>query len=438
MTRIAMLALSGLLAGYTAGWSQTPPPPPPPDTCRVTAAADSGLILRELLLDVRARHPALEAARARVRAAGGNRSWAGAIDNPTFGVQLENVRVPGKAPVPMERETMYTAVLPLETIYQRGPRVRQARAELAAARADTSALALQLFLAAARAYYRTALAQLELETVADLAGWLDSVAAYNRLRTREGLAAEADLLRAEVERDRMTAEAAMRAADLAGARAELGEFLPQMDSSPRVAVPVEPLGVMTETAGAASLPRVEALRQRLRAMDAAVAAERSMLIPQFGIMVGAKESVGRTSLVGGLSLPLPLLNRNGGRIDRAKGERDAVAFELAREERAARAALAAATESSRRLSVEAMALGAKTADGGSAYLARAEEVRRIALGAYREGAVPLITVVDAARAWGDARITYYKLLFAQHEAVLAHLVARGIDPLEALAGGTRP
>ena len=440
MTRIASLALTGLLAGFSAGRSQTPPQQQA-DTCRTAAPADSGLSLRDLLIEVRSRHPALEASRARVRAARGNRAWAGAIDNPTFGVQLENVRVPGRLPVPMDRETMYTAMLPLETIYQRGPRVRQAGAELAAARADTSNLALQLALDAAHAYYRTALAQLELETANDLAAWLDSVATYNRVRAREGLAAEADLLRSELERDRMMAEAAMRAADLAGARAGLAEFVPQSNVTPRVAAPAEPLALTADATGSsAPLPRVEALRQRLRAMDASVASERTMLIPQVGFMVGAKESVGRTSLVGGLSLPLPLFNRNGGRIARAKGERDAVAFELAREERAANAFLAAAAESSRRLSAEAITLGAKAPGGGSAFLARAEEVRRIALGAYQEGAVSLITVVDAARAWGDARITYYKLLFAQHEAVLAHFAARGIDPLDALgsAGDTRP
>ena len=420
MTPIALLALAGCLAGRAA-------------------PADSGLTLRSLLLEVRARHPSLEAARARVRAARGTRAWAGSIDNPTFGIQLENVRVPGRPPVPMDRETMYTAMLPLETLYQRGPRVRQAGAELAAARADSGAVGLELALDAARAFYQTALAQLEMETAVELATWLDSVAAYNRVRAQEGLGAEADLLRSELERDRMTAEAGMRAAELAGARARLAEFFPPADSSLRVSPPDIPIREPPDRAGAAAaLPRVEMLRQRLRAMDAAVAAERTMMIPQFGLMVGAKESEGRTSLVGGVSLPLPLLNRNGGRIVRARGERDAAAFELAREERGARSALTAATEASRRLTAETLRIGEKTADGGSAYLTRAEDVRRIALGAYREGAVPLISVVDAARAWGEARITYYKLLFAQHEAVLAHFAARGIDPLEALEGGSRP
>ena len=224
----------------------------------------------------------------------------------------------------------------------------------------------------------------------------------------------------------------MRAAELAGARAGLAEFFPSGGSALRVALPAAPIGATSDSASSgAPLPHLEAMRQRLRAMDAAIGAERTGVIPQFGFMVGAKESAGRTSLVGGISLPLPLLNRNGGGITRAKGERDAVASELVREERAAVATLDATREASRRLSDQAMTLG-------PAYLARAEEVRRIALGAYREGAVPLVMVVDAARAWGEARTTYYKLLFAQHEAVLAHYAARGIDPLEALGGGTRP
>jgi outer membrane protein TolC len=69
----------------------------------------------------------------------------------------------------------------------------------------------------------------------------------------------------------------------------------------------------------------------------------------------------------------------------------------------------------------------------SGFLARADEARRIAIGAYREGAVPIIQVIDASRAWGESRIAYYDLLFAQHESVLDLLYADGRDPRTALA-----
>jgi outer membrane protein TolC len=63
----------------------------------------------------------------------------------------------------------------------------------------------------------------------------------------------------------------------------------------------------------------------------------------------------------------------------------------------------------------------------ASLLSRAEESRRIALGAYREGAVPLFQVIDAARAWSDARMTYYRTVFAQHQSVLTLIVAAGSD-----------
>jgi hypothetical protein len=36
-------------------------------------------------------------------------------------------------------------------------------------------------------------------------------------------------------------------------------------------------------------------------------------------------------------------------------------------------------------------------------------------------------VIDAARAWGEARSTYYQTLFAQQESIVRLFVARGGD-----------
>jgi len=92
--------------------------------------------------------------------------------------------------------------------------------------------------------------------------------------------------------------------------------------------------------------------------------------------------------------------------------------------RTARAQLAGAIAAAQLLTERASVLSATTDTG---FLARAEQAKRISLGAYREGAVPLLQVIDAVRAWSDARMTYFDLLFAQHQSVLDLLYASGSD-----------
>jgi outer membrane protein, heavy metal efflux system len=409
--------------------------------------------MRQLLDSVAARHPLIEAARARVRAARGSRTTAGAFGNPMLMYQVENAPLPGREAPPMEREAMITGTFPLEPLYQRGSRVRRADAELRVAEAEAAVERQRVMRDAARTYYRTALAQIGLEVARDVAGWLDTVVTYNRARVKEGVAAEADLLRSELERDRAVAEATMQEADLARSRAALAAYLgepiapsglivaiddapfplPDVSADPIVsAVATRPIASPDPSTTAApptvadralaGRPEMRAARQRLAAAGAGVTSERTMLIRQVGATVGTKRSAGTTSLLAGVSLPFPLFDQNRGELARATAERDAAMFELAAQERAVRADVIAASEAAHLLTQRATAL----ARGGS-YLARADEGRRIALGAYREGAIPLIQVIDAARAWAEARLTFYQTLFAQHESVFDLLVAEGAE-----------
>lgn len=356
---------------------------------------------------------------------------------------------------------MTTATLPLEFLYQRGPRVRRAESEVLAAEADAAGERQRVMLEAARAFYRTALAQVEFEATSDVAGWLDTVVTYNRRRVKEGVAAEADLIRSELERDRATAEATMQEADLVRASADLAAFLgdtvsalsgpvafdavplalpgaptipvaltaSRPDTPAAAGVPWRPLDDTARSAlvdrALAGRPEVRAARERFAAAGAGVSAERSMLLRQLGATVGTKQSAGSTSLVAGVSVPVPLFDQNRGEVARATAEREAAAFELAAQERAVRAEVSGAYEAARLLTARATALASGPPSQG--YLARADEARRIALGAYQEGAVPLLQVIDAARAWAEARIAFYRTLFAQHESVLALLAAEGAD-----------
>jgi cobalt-zinc-cadmium efflux system outer membrane protein len=425
--------------------------------------AAATLTLRELLDSVRVGHPLVSAARARVRAARGTRTTAGTRENPVFALEVEGAPLPGRTAPTMDRQTMAMATLPLQSIYQRRPRVRRADAQVRAAEADAEATRQQVALDAAHAYYHTALAQVSVEAAQDVAAWLDTVVAYNRARVKEGVAAEADLIRSEVERDRASADATMQEADLARARADLVAFLGSGEHAelsvgrvPLVAVENAPLplprasgsdtvarasarptgiGGRLLSQAATTRPQVIAAQERLVAAGASVTSERTMVVRELAATLGTMRMGGITSLVAGVSMPFPLFDQNRGEIARARAERDAAGYELAAAEREARAEVTGAYEAARLLTARTSTLSAAGADGVPLFLARADEARRIALGAYREGAVPLFTVIDAARTWGEARVAYYRTLFAQHESVLALLTVEGMDLTTTLPDG---
>jgi cobalt-zinc-cadmium efflux system outer membrane protein len=395
------------------------------------ARAASPLTLGALLDSVAVRHPLVGAARARVRAAHGSRRAAGMFANPVLGYDVENAPLPGGASPTMDREVMTTVMLPLEELYQRGPRVRRATAEWRAVAADAAATEQRIALDAASAYFRTALAQVGLDAARDVSAWLDTVVVYNRSRVREGVTAEADLIRSEVERDRAAAEATMQEAELARARAELSAFLGDPASMSQAvfvaAVDDRALAMPSTTTArtAAGRPEVRAARERASAANAGVSAERTMFLRQLGATIGTKQTEGVSTLVAGVSLPVPLFDQNRGQRERANAERDAAQLELVAEERTASATLIGATQAAQLLSARMATMSARDRAGRVAYLARADEARRIALGAYREGAVPLFQVIDAASSWAEARVAYYRLIYAQQESVLALLVAQG-------------
>ena len=423
-------------------------------TARPSEAPVAAITLAAVLDSAVRSYPALASADARVRAARGTRATAGALGNPMLAYQVENTPFPGGSPTGMDREAMTTATVPLAMLYQRPARVRQADAAVRAAVAGARSTRQQVTLDAARAYYRTALAQVSGDAADNLAQWLDSVVAYNQTRVSQGVAAEADLIRSQLERDRAVADAGIAAADLARARAELSAYLGDPAAFGEIAVALDDVPLTmpsssttearspgasgtalaarpSESPDATSIsgrPDVQAARERLASAGAGTALEQSMIIRELGATVGVKQTAGTSSMIAGLSLPLPLFDQNRGELARARAERDAAAFDLATQERAARAEVIGAERAARAITERTRPLAVRdSATGRPTFLARADEARTIALGAYREGAVPLLQVLDAARAWGEARVAFYRALYAQHEAVLALVVARGDD-----------
>ena len=217
--------------------------------------AERGRLTLPMVLQAAARaHPLALAAEGRLRAALGNRATAGTIANPVLTYQVENAGFPGRTPpAGLQRETSTYATLPLEPFWQRGSRIGRANREVEGAQAQVVLARRMVALDAARAFHRTALAQASVAGSSDVALSLDSLVRYTEIRVREGAAAAGDLLRLQVERDRVATEVALQEAEFAVARAALRPYLND-DSAAADDGAVNDLRVAEEVTAAAANP----------------------------------------------------------------------------------------------------------------------------------------------------------------------------------------
>lgn len=405
-----------------------------PFMARTRAQEASALTLRAAMARALEAHPRVGAAAEAVRAAKGSRLTARSWTNPSFNFQSEGSDVPvANGSLATDRETMTFGVLPLEPIYQLWPRASQASAEVRAAEADFVATRRAVALDAAAAYFSAASAQVTVEALVDVRGWLDSLIAYTRTRVGEGAAAEVDLIRLQVEHGRVQTDLAMARVELARSRAQLSRMVG--GDAFALALPID-----TVVSGS-SLPTREALlavarerrpellaaRARVDAARSGVSVERSRIVREVGIMAGVKSMAGTRSLMTGISLPVPLFDQNRGEIQRAGAQRRTAVFELEQVEREVAADVSASYAAVQALTEEVDLMQ----DG---LLRRAEEARRIAEGVYREGATSLVQVLDAARAFAEARQVYYRAQFARRESALRLNAAIGASDVAEMLG----
>ena len=400
------------------------------------ASAQEPLSVRDLLAAVRVQHPLVRAAQARVDAARGARTTAGAFSNPELTYQSENTAFPGRPAAPgLEREVMTSVMLPLEPLYQRSPRVRRANADVRIAEADLAEMRRHVVVDAARAYYRLAMAQVMTDASREAIAWLDSLVAYTAHRVREGATAEADLIRLRVERDRAGSEAALAEAEFAresatvallrtvpGGPAVLPAFALVATSTQDSSFLLIEQRSVTELMQRAREARADlgAMRARLDAATASQGVERSLVLRNASVMAGSKSMAGVRSFMAGFSVPLPLFDQNRGELRRTSGEREAAQHERDWLDQSVAAEVSGAFEAWRRLTRETDRLR-----GG--FLSRAEESRRIALSAYREGATSLFDVIDATRNLVEARVTWSRALFGQQQSAIELATAVGSD-----------
>jgi outer membrane protein, heavy metal efflux system len=374
-----------------------------------------------------ANNPRLAVAAARVGVAQGLREQAGLAPNPRLIFQLENTRAWGNPSFSYPQDTATYAFV-AQTLEMGGKRNR--RVELAAENVRSSQLEVQLQQRQIASRVRTAYwsaagaARVAHSLEAEVTSF-ERVVQFHRDRVREGAAPEVDLLRIEVERDRLASLA--RSAHEEADRTRIALF---REMGMREFPPVEFTEVLEQVHPVVPLAPSEVLEQRIEmalAREAVEQARANLRLQQANakpdpdLHLGYERISGFDTVYLAAQIPLPVRNRNQGQIEAALADL-----------RAAEASVTA-TEAGIRAEVET---AARDYDARQKLLnetlrpmlERAGEVYRIVDAAYRETGTDILRLLDAERTSIDTEVMYTRGLSELQQSAVALETAQGNLP----------
>jgi cobalt-zinc-cadmium efflux system outer membrane protein len=354
-------------------------------------------------------NPLLRAAQLEIEASDGAVQQSSTLPNPTLAIEQEDAG----------RQTRSTTVQinqALEIGGQRSARMALARRDFDLATSERDTLRADVRASTILAFFEALVAQ-ERVKVADESARIaasGSSAAARRVTagkvspTEETRAQVAEAhARIELRRAQVQQTAAMRELALVMG-VSVGELSP-LDGRPEALPPLPAADALAQRlASSPALRRAELAAQRAQS---AYELERARAVPDITVSLGAKRSpdVERNQVVVGLSIPLPLFDRNQGAQLEALRRRDAAQAKAEAQAQKLRAqALQAADELQLRTS-EVQALQQEVLPGArSAYEAASR--------GFELGKFSFIDVLDAQRTWLQARSQHLEALSQAHRA----------------------
>jgi cobalt-zinc-cadmium efflux system outer membrane protein len=400
------------------------------NSCILLALGCTGLIAQTMTLEQALtasvqRNPLLLAGQDRVAAAEGFKLQAGLKPNPRLVVQHENFRAwefsPGLTYWRDTDTTIYGSFL-IERGAKRERRVDHAAAGVERAAGEGRQIAFDIKSRVAAAYWNAVASARIVDLYREDVRNFEQIVAYNRQRVDEGASAGADLLRIEVERDRLIAGARGAEHDAEQARVELFREMGAVDfpdvtlTSPIELVPDAPVAAIEDVF--AARPDLQAAGSAVRQSERNIALQKAEGKVDPEVQVGYERNYGYDGLYAAVSIPLPLRNRNQGNVAAAEAESRSVRNELEALRNRARAEVEAAVRdynSRKRTLVETIA----------PLRSRTRMAAELALGAYREGGVDLLRFLDAERVRIETEVLYYRSLADLQQSVVALKRAEG-------------
>ena len=392
---VSAVMCAGLPCITTEGSAQDLPDYP--DVRRIT--------LDEAVDWAEASNPQLRIARENVAAARGRLTSASAYPNPWIAANREQL---GRDAA-LYYETTLNLTHTFEIGGQRGLRRSAAATLVGAAEARTSAERVRLFFAVRHAYLRAASTEERSRVLEEVTAIFRAAERAGQVRLVEGDISNYDQQRLKAERARyenLHADASLQVRRFGRELALL--MAPDSLSNPDfLLLPVGTRGVDLLPATVPALdevmraapgrPDVRAAALEVDAVRARLGSERRERVPDVTVSGGFKDQAdGFRGAVVGVSFPLPLFSRNGGRVAEAAAELAAAEAQRALALGRARADIRNAWEAYRSLADRAGSIGGELLTGSETLL----ETARIA---YAEGEMSLLELLDAAEAYLSAR-----------------------------------
>lgn len=394
--------------------------------------AQTRLTLADAVSEAVKGNPQLATADARIGVAEGLRQQAGLGPNPRLTLQSENARAWGNPPFSYGRDadTLTLLTHTFETGGKRSRRVELGTANVHRSEIERDLQRRQIISRVSAAYWAAAGAARSRDLLLQEATGFERVVQFHRDRVREGAAPEVDLLRIELERDRLLTAARTAGRDAERARISLFREMGKTEFPA-----VEFADALEQLSPIETTPLDQILRQRPEmqlARQAIEQAEANLRLQQANaktdpdVQVGYKRTAGLSptgpeafnTIFGSIQIPLAIRNRNQGQIAAAVADIKATQSSLA----VAGAIVRAEVESARQDLQSRQSLLVETL---RPMRDRADEVYKIADAAYREGGSDILRLLDAERTRIETELAYIRTLTELQLSAVAFATAQG-------------
>ena len=381
------------------------------------------------------RNPELEAARNGVDAARADKKTARARPNPAFTFESEGRSIFRSPP---DDGHEYSARVDQNLLIgtRRRLQIQGAETGIVVAEAQFNDVRRRLVYDVRRAYLQAVLAKADQDVARTSLEEIDRVIGLNRARLEQGAISGVEFRRLQVERLRFADDVFAGELALRNGRSallallnmpnlnqafDLGEPLVATTGVLGVTTTILDAGVLSGQAAVAR-PDVAAAAGEVARATTQTRLQRALRTPAPTLGAGYKHNGGNDTLIFGVTVPLPLFNRNAGAIARAEAD-------ARRAENRAQSVILAVN-----LDVQQAVNTVDVSRARVAYIERealknAQETRDIILASYRAGAVNLIDFLDAQRAFRDTVRSYNRAVFDYRISQFQLEAAVGVPPL---------